>query len=71
MARGSPILCVGLACLDIVNTCKYFPKEDEELHADGQQWRMGGNAANSCTVLSLIGRQAEFLGTLGSGIETE
>ena len=71
MVESHPILCVGLACLDIVNICDHYPKEDEDIRAKDQQWRMGGNAANSCSVLSLIGRQCEFLGTLGSGIETE
>lgn len=25
------ILCVGLACLDIVQTCKTFPNEDTDI----------------------------------------
>ena len=66
-----PILCVGLLCLDIVNTCDSYPGEDEDVRARAQQWRPGGNAANSSIVLSLIGRQCEFLGTLGRGMETE
>ena len=66
-----PILCVGLICLDIVNVCDHYPEEDDEVHASDQQWRSGGNAANSSIVLSLLGRKCEFLGTLGHGMETE
>ena len=66
-----PILSVGLLCLDIVNTCDSYPEEDGDVRARGQQWRSGGNAANSSIVLSLLGRPCEFLGTLGHGVETE
>lgn len=65
------ILCVGIVCLDIVNHCDRFPKEDEDMRAKDQKWRKGGNAANSATVLSLLDRKVEFFGTLGSGMETE
>lgn len=66
-----PILCVGLICLDIVNIVDHYPVEDEDIRAKSQQWRSGGNAANTSMVLSLIGRRCEFLGTLGHGVETE
>ena len=66
-----PILCVGLVCLDIVNLCEGYPKEDEDVRAKEQQWRSGGNAGNSSIVLSVIGHRSEFLGTLGRGMETE
>ena len=65
------ILSVGLVCLDIVNLCDHYPAEDEDLRAKDQQWRSGGNAGNSSIVLSLLGRQCEFMGTLGHGMETE
>ena len=65
------VLCVGLVCLDIINHCDHYPAEDEELRARHQEWRSGGNAANSVTVLSLLGWQCEYLGTLGKGMETE
>ena len=67
----APILMVGLVCLDIINQCDRYPREDEDVRARNQTWTSGGNASNSSKVLSLIGRQCEFLGTLGGGIETE
>ena len=71
MTAVRPILCVGLVCLDIVNFCEKYPAEDEDIRASEQRWVAGGNAANSCTVLSLIGTACEFVGTLGHGVETE
>ena len=70
-ADSRRILCVGLLCLDIVNICDCYPEEDSDVRAREQQWRSGGNAGNTSIVLSLIGRQCEFLGTLGHGVETE
>ena len=66
-----PVLCVGLLCLDIVNVCDRYPEEDSDTRARDQQWRAGGNAANTSAVLSLLGRRSQFLGTLGRGAETE
>lgn len=67
------ILCVGGACLDIVNYCSRYPQEDSGMRAQGQKWCSGGNSMNTCKVLRLIGRQCELFGTLGAqeGIETE
>lgn len=62
---------MGLLCLDIVNICDHYPEEDGDMRARDQQWRAGGNAANSSVVLSQLGQQTEFLGTLGHGVETE
>ena len=65
------LLCVGLACLDIISVCSHYPVEDEDVRADKQEWRKGGNAANTLTVLRVFGREVELLGTLGSGSDTE
>ena len=70
-ASPCPILCVGLACLDIVNYCDYYPQEDSDVRAQDQKWCSGGNALNTCKVLSLIGRHCELVTTLGEGMETE
>ncbi|XP_042339400.1 ketohexokinase-like, partial [Plectropomus leopardus] len=32
-----------------------------------QRWQRGGNASNSCTVLSLLGAQSAFMGSLATG----
>ena len=71
VASSAGLLCVGLACLDIINTCSRYPVEDEDVRADKQEWRKGGNAANTLTVLRVLGREVELLGTLGSGSDTE
>ncbi|XP_015602710.1 ketohexokinase-like [Cephus cinctus] len=60
------ILCVGVNCLDIVTVCKEFPLEDSEQRCLEQRWQRGGNASNTCTVLSLLGSSCEFLGSLSS-----
>ncbi len=65
------ILCVGLVCLDIVNYCDHYPSEDEDVRASNQKWHKGGNAANTASVLRMLGRGVEFFGTIGSGMETE
>ena len=65
------ILCVGISCLDIINHLDHYPKEDEDIRAKKQTWQSGGNCTNTAKVLALIGRQCEFLGTLGSGMEAE
>ncbi len=65
------ILCVGLMCLDVINLVDRYPDEDEDIRAKHQIWQSGGNCTNTAKVLALIGRQCEFLGSLGSGIETE
>ncbi|KAL4223636.1 hypothetical protein ACF0H5_017104 [Mactra antiquata] len=58
------IMCVGLCCLDIVNVCPYYPIEDSVKGSLDYYWQRGGNASNSCTVLSLLGSNPEFVGTL-------
>lgn len=60
------ILCVGVSCLDIVQTCKQYPVEDSDQRSIECRWQRGGNASNSCTVLSLLGSSCEFFGTLSA-----
>ncbi len=61
MAR---ILGVGIAVLDIINEVQGYPTEDSELRALGQRIALGGNAANTLTVLSLLGQGCELAATL-------
>ncbi|XP_020289500.1 ketohexokinase-like [Pseudomyrmex gracilis] len=58
------ILCVGRVCLDIVYTCQQFPSEDSTVRAVDYRWQRGGNASNTCTVLSLLGQPCELLACL-------
>ncbi|XP_060736587.1 ketohexokinase isoform X1 [Tachysurus vachellii] len=61
------ILCVGLVCLDIINVVDSFPEEDTDTRCVSQRWQRGGNASNSCTVLSLLGAPCAFMGSLAAG----
>ncbi|XP_070161825.1 ketohexokinase [Polyergus mexicanus] len=60
------ILCVGRICLDIVQTCEQFPAEDSTQRSIDYRWQRGGNASNTCTVLSLLGQSCEFLACLSA-----
>ena len=65
------VLCVGLIALDIVSTYQRFPDEDEDIRAISQKWQTGGNACTNATVLTQLGMQCEFLGSLSRGAEAE
>ncbi|XP_011335457.2 ketohexokinase [Ooceraea biroi] len=60
------ILCVGRVCLDIVYTCTHFPSEDSTLRSVDYRWQRGGNASNTCTVLSLLSQPCELLACLSA-----
>ncbi|PCJ33193.1 MAG: ketohexokinase [Gammaproteobacteria bacterium] len=60
----SSILAVGIATLDIINTVDNFPAEDAEVSACSQQQVRGGNATNTLTVLSQLGHDSHWAGTL-------
>ncbi|XP_012643675.1 ketohexokinase isoform X1 [Microcebus murinus] len=61
------ILCVGLVVLDVISLVDKYPKEDMEIRCISQKWQRGGNASNSCTVLSLLGARCAFMGSLAPG----
>ncbi|XP_066532079.1 ketohexokinase isoform X2 [Hoplias malabaricus] len=61
------ILCIGLVCLDIINVVEKYPEEDTDSRCLSQRWQRGGNASNSCTVLSLLGAPCAFMGSLAPG----
>ncbi|XP_038175580.1 ketohexokinase isoform X4 [Arvicola amphibius] len=61
------ILCVGLVVLDIINVVDKYPEEDTDRRCLTQRWQRGGNASNSCTVLSLLGARCAFMGSLAPG----
>ena len=63
MAR---ILGIGIATLDIINEVDGYPPEDAEVRAVGQRIALGGNAANTLTVLSLLGHHCTFGGVLAA-----
>ncbi|XP_040203903.1 ketohexokinase isoform X3 [Rana temporaria] len=61
------ILCIGLVCLDIISVVDRYPEEDSDTRCLSQRWQRGGNASNSCTVLSLLGAPCAFMGSLAPG----
>ncbi len=61
MAR---ILGTGIATLDIINTVDGYPPEDSEVRALAQRVRMGGNTANTLSVLAQAGHECLFAGVL-------
>ena len=86
MENLKPILCVGLACVDLVTVVEKYPVEDTDMRSVHQykvskkHWMCanvwifqvrGGNANNSCNVLSRLGFPASFLGTLADTPESE
>ncbi|KAJ6661166.1 hypothetical protein lerEdw1_015302 [Lerista edwardsae] len=66
-----PILCVGLVCLDIISLVDRYPEEDTDTRCLSQRWQRGGNASNTCTVLSLLGAPCAFMGSLAPGNAAE
>lgn len=64
----SKILAVGVATIDIISTLKSYPREDEELLADNQVIRRGGNATNSLAVLSQMGHQCSWGGIIANDV---
>ena len=67
MAR---IIGIGIAALDIVNTTDGYPQEDDEVRALSQTVRRGGNVTNTLTVLSQLGHQCEWAGTLADDVNS-
>ncbi|XP_060926357.1 ketohexokinase isoform X2 [Limanda limanda] len=67
MEKQKKILCVGLVCLDIINVVDKYPEEDTDSRCVSQRWQRGGNASNTCTVLSLLGASCSFLGSVSAG----
>lgn len=63
------VMCVGLACVDIVSVCKNYPEEDSDQRVLDFYWQKGGNAANSSSVLSLLGAESEYLGSFANDNE--
>lgn len=69
MNPSQNILCVGLCCLDIISEVRAFPVEDTDQRCIDQRWQRGGNAANNCTVLGMLGARPAFCGTVAASHE--
>lgn len=68
MAR---ILGVGNVTLDIVNVIDNYPHEDQEVRALSQHLNRGGNTGNTLTVLSQLGHDCAWAGTLAEERDAE
>jgi ketohexokinase len=60
------ILCTGVAALDIINYVDHFPIENEEMRATHQKRHLGGNSANTASVLTQYGHKVELLACLAN-----
>ena len=58
------VLGVGVATLDVIDSLEIFPREDSEQRALDRYQRRGGNAANTLAVLSQLGHDCSWAGTL-------
>jgi len=65
------ILGVGIATLDIINTVSAYPPEDAEVRATSQRLARGGNATNTLVVLSQLGHESHWAGTLAREPDAE
>lgn len=68
MAR---IFGVGIAAVDIINVTDGYPLEDEEVRALRQSIRRGGNTTNTLVVLSQLGHECYWLGTLANDVNSQ
>lgn len=59
----SKILVVGNVTRDIIHSVDHYPAEDEELRAQTQTQRNGGNAANTALILVQHDHLVSFAGT--------
>jgi len=65
------ILGVGIATLDIINTVASYPDEDSEVRAENQVIKRGGNATNTLVILSQLGHQCYWAGTLANETDAD
>lgn len=48
--------------------CESYPEEDSDKRSKHGRWQRGGNPANNCTVLALMGQPCEYLGCYSSDV---
>lgn len=65
------ILGVGIATLDVINQVAVYPPEDAEIRTASQQVVRGGNVTNTLVVLSQLGHQCTWAGTLADDMASE
>ena len=62
------ILGIGIATLDIINTVEDYPDEDAEIRALRQSISRGGNSTNTLVMLSQLGHQTYWHGTIADDV---
>ena len=65
------ILGIGVATLDVINEVAAYPREDAEVRTVGQRLVRGGNVTNALVVLSQLGHQCAWAGTLADDMASE
>uniref|UniRef100_A0A915DNZ0 Carbohydrate kinase PfkB domain-containing protein n=1 Tax=Ditylenchus dipsaci TaxID=166011 RepID=A0A915DNZ0_9BILA len=68
--RGTRILVVGLCCIDEIDYVDKFPAEDSDTRIFEQTLSLGGNAANSVTVLSQLNTNCELFASIPANNST-
>jgi len=58
------ILAVGVATIDIISIVDQYPSSNEKVRAKSRYIQRGGNACNTLVVLSQLGQNCSWLGTL-------
>uniref|UniRef100_A0A914PPL9 Carbohydrate kinase PfkB domain-containing protein n=1 Tax=Panagrolaimus davidi TaxID=227884 RepID=A0A914PPL9_9BILA len=61
------ILIVGLCCIDIVNYVKIFPAQDSDTRVFDMRTCLGGNSANTATVLAQLTPNVQLCASLPTG----
>ncbi|MFQ5469853.1 MAG: PfkB family carbohydrate kinase [Gammaproteobacteria bacterium] len=65
----SSVLGIGVATLDIVLSVDHYPEEDEKFRAQYRRVNRGGNVTNTLSILSRLGHQCFWGGTLADDLE--
>jgi ketohexokinase len=69
--QSMKILIIGNAAVDIINHVASTPKEDDEIRALSQTTAMGGNSANTAIVLSMLGHDVSWAGSLADDANSQ
>lgn len=65
------IIGIGIAALDVINEVATYPPEDAEVRTIAQRLVRGGNVTNTLVVLSQLGHECSWAGTLADDMASE
>ena len=66
--KNIDVLCVGLACYDLIFTMENHPSADVKMFCDSLDLCGGGPAANAAVTVARLGSKSAFCGYLGNDI---